>query len=72
MTDNNVHMLPEQMRTHMNDDDYALIISKDGTFGGILGPTQLVDFDELPERIIDILHYLYGDIFNITRDRNIQ
>lgn len=69
---NTVKMTTTQMRTHMNDDDYAIIINKDGTFVGILTPEKLVDFDELPTRVGDILHYLYGDIFNITHDRKIQ
>lgn len=71
MTDK-VKMTTEEMRTHLREGEYAIIVDSKGTFSGILAPDGLSDFDELPKPVSDILTYLYGDIFDITYDRKIH
>jgi hypothetical protein len=70
--DPKVRMTPEEIKTHLREGEYAIIIDSKGTFSGILAPDGLSDFDELPKPVSDILTYLYGDIFDITYDRKIH
>jgi hypothetical protein len=73
MTDKRkVVITTEEMRTHLHDGEYAIIVDSQGTFSGVLAPNAFSDFDELPKPISDILTYLYGDIFNITYDRKMH
>ena len=73
MTDKNkIVMSAKEMRTHLREGEYAIIVDSKGTFSGVLAPNGLSDFDELPKPVSDILTYLYGDIFDITYDRKIH
>lgn len=60
------------VKEYLEEDEYAIIVKENGDFSGILAPGGLEDFDELPDKIAKILTVLYGDIFNITFNRNIH
>lgn len=68
----NVLTLARIAKANMNQHDYAIIVNKDGSFQGIVGPERMEDFDQLPEAIAKMLTILYGDVFDITFDRKIN
>lgn len=49
------------MADWLEDDEYALILKADGSFQGVYGAEDLVDFDQLPETILMILALIYGE-----------
>lgn len=44
----------------LEDDDFGLIIGKDGTLKGMFVPTEFEDEDFVPEQIMEILLKVYG------------
>ena len=45
----------------LDDDEYALVLKADGSFQGVFAPFEIEDFDQLPETILVILGFIYGD-----------
>ena len=44
----------------LEDTDYGLIISADGQLKGMFMPEQKEEVDYVPEKIVQILHQVYG------------
>ena len=44
----------------LEDTDYGLIISADGQLKGMFMPEQREEVDYVPEKIVQILHQVYG------------
>ena len=44
----------------LEDDDFGLIIGKDGTLKGMFVPSEFEDQDYVPEEILQILSKVYG------------
>ena len=44
----------------LDDNDFGLIIGRDGSLKGMFVPEDLEDQDYVPEEIMQILHKVYG------------
>lgn len=55
-----------EMKSVLENDEYALIINSKGQLKGVFAPHELVDYDQLPATIITILIMLYGNNFEFT------
>ena len=44
----------------LEDTDFGLIISADGQLKGMYMPEQMEEIDYVPEKIVQILHQVYG------------
>ena len=44
----------------LDEDDFGLIIGKDGSLKGMFVPTEYEDEDYIPEELVQILNKVYG------------
>lgn len=60
------------MREWLDEDEMAIVIDKNGSYKGIVSLDEIVDHDQIPMKVLEVLTFLYGDAFEVTWDRKIQ